>query len=221
MLTRKRSNSLKTLKSEQFIIWHTIIKEQDEKCDLKIKQENHLLLNMRSRINLRTCRRNLLTPNKSEVSLLLLNFFRLSSTADVIFGYKVFIICWESEGCWCSFKKYIFSEKFAGNSHTLTQKWGTQGPYKRSSSCVKHKNGNQYTTWSISFVSLLLKSPHFHCKVPFFIVIKKLSDIKNWRFFGPFFNVSAYVKIIQPFLPFFVMVNFNPIFFQTNNKRLG
>ena len=25
--------------------------------------------------------------------------------------------------------------------------------------------------------------------------------------------MSAYVKIIQPFLPFFVMVNFNPIFF--------
>ena len=71
----------------------TIIEEQDQKCDLKVKQENHLLLNMRSRINLRTCRRNLLTPNKSEVSLLLLNFFRLSSTADVIFGYKVFIIC--------------------------------------------------------------------------------------------------------------------------------
>ena len=141
---------------------------------------------MRSRINLRTCRRNLLTPNKSEVSLLLLNFFRLSSTADVIFGYKVFIICWESEGCWCSFKKYIFSEKFAGNSHTLTQKWGTQGQYKRSSSCVKHKNGNQYTTWSISFVSLLLKSPHFHCKVPFFIVIKKSSDIKKRRFLGHF-----------------------------------
>ena len=141
---------------------------------------------MRSRINLRTCRRNLLTPNKSEVSLLLLNFFRLSSTADVIFGYKVFIICWESEGCWCSFKKYIFSEKFAGNSHTLTQKWGTQGQYKRSSSCVKHKNGNQYTTWSISFVSLLLKSPYFHCKGPFFIVIKKSSDIKKQRFLGHF-----------------------------------
>ena len=88
MLTRKRSNSLKTLKSEQFINWHTIIKEQDEKCDLEIKQENHLLLNMRSRINLRTCRRNLLTPNKSEVSLLLLNFFRLSSIADVILVTK-------------------------------------------------------------------------------------------------------------------------------------